>query len=292
VGPGVAAPGGDRGPVALSVAARPRRVQRLQAVRTARSAAIAYAGLAETFLRAQVPTTAYDTVLSQVRPDGTVSKPTALQAFALSYGSLPGVHVPSGPRGAVESGDLAGGWVLARLPRLSPRLRNAIFRGLDLAPPRATAHSGETARTAGLPDFGDANFHPSGALTAAADHWATVEGDASHLNHTLALMIVAGTENITSAGDAYARRNRMRPTGHQPERRSVRGTKRGSGPDALYNGIHQFTLSGIRGRVQHIPPFGRRRRSQPLLHTLRRRTGVRKRRSYQRRSCPGGQRCL
>lgn len=174
-----------------------------RAVRTARSAAIAYAGLAETFLRAQVPTTAYDTVLSQVRPDGTVSKPTALQAFALSYGSLPGVHVPSGPRGAVESGDLAGGWVLARLPRLSPRLRNAIFRGLDLAPPRATAHSGETARTAGLPDFGDANFHPSGALTAAADHSATVEGDASHLNHTLALMIVAGTENITSAGDAY-----------------------------------------------------------------------------------------
>jgi len=52
-------------------------------------------------------TTAWGKVLAEVRPDGTVSKQTALQAFAVAFGALPGVHPPPGARAAIPSGTLA-----------------------------------------------------------------------------------------------------------------------------------------------------------------------------------------
>jgi hypothetical protein len=61
-------------------------------------AATELAPLADSRLKTPRPATAYQRVLAQVRPDGSVSKQTALQAFALSYGALPGVHPPSGAR--------------------------------------------------------------------------------------------------------------------------------------------------------------------------------------------------
>src|SRR5215469_11045329 len=42
------------------------------------------------------PGSAWDGVLSQVQPDGTVSLATALAAFVLSVGPLPGVATPPG----------------------------------------------------------------------------------------------------------------------------------------------------------------------------------------------------
>ena len=138
--------------------------------------------IADARLRAVLPRTAYDKVLAEVRPDGTVSEKTALQAFALSYGSLPGVHPPAGAPAYVPSGTLAAGWVLADLPRLSPRLRAAVLSRLGLAGARG-AHGAS---------FGDPEFHPSTALTAEASLWAARESAQLPGQPKLGLTIVAG----------------------------------------------------------------------------------------------------
>ncbi len=52
-------------------------------------------------------------VLDQIRPDGTVSKHTALEAFAVAYGPLPGVRIPPGRRTTIPSGSLAAQWILS-----------------------------------------------------------------------------------------------------------------------------------------------------------------------------------
>jgi hypothetical protein len=151
--------------------------------------ATAFAPLADFALRTVLPSSAYGKVLAQIRPDGSVSEQTALQAFALSYGSLPGVHPPSGARSTIFSGTLAGAWVLRYLSRLSPRLRAVVLQRLGF--------SGiGTARAA---SYGDPNFVPSASLTAAAKAWRDKEAD--HIGPLL-LTIVAGISPL-SANDAY-----------------------------------------------------------------------------------------
>ena len=145
------------------------------------------APIADARLRAVLPRTAYDKVLTEVRPDGTVSEQTALQAFALSYGSLPGVHPPAGAPAYVPSGTLAAGWVLADLPRFSSRLRAAVMSRLGLA-------SGQGAHGAA---FGDPGFHPSAALTAEASLWAARESAQLPGQPKLGLTIVAGDSSNT-----------------------------------------------------------------------------------------------
>jgi len=151
---------------------------------SARATAISYAQLAESDLPTPLPRTAWDKVLAQIRPNGTVSEATALEAFALSYGPLPGVRIPSGPRTAIESGDLAADWVLPHLPGLPRRLRQVIDRDLGLTPPGAQGHAAS---------FGDSGFTPNPKLTADANHWADVYAGPLLLGHTLTkLTIVAG----------------------------------------------------------------------------------------------------
>jgi len=40
---------------------------------------------------------AWDTVLDEIGDDGAVSKDTALRMFALAFGDMPGVELPSEP---------------------------------------------------------------------------------------------------------------------------------------------------------------------------------------------------
>lgn len=77
----------------------------------ARAEAVSYAVLADSYLKTPLPRTAWGKVMAQVRSNGSVSEPTALEAFALSYGALLGVRVPSGARTTIVSGDLAYDWV-------------------------------------------------------------------------------------------------------------------------------------------------------------------------------------
>ncbi len=166
------------------------------------AAALRFAALGETLLTTRLPSTAWERVASAIRPNGSVSLQTALQAFALVYGPLPGVHAPSGGRTAVPSGTLVGAWVLRYRARLSPRLRRAVDRDLGFTP---RSHA---ARVASL---GDSNFHPSASITATAGYWEGIYADAGHLAHQLKLTIVAGTtsagelttKDVTAYADAY-----------------------------------------------------------------------------------------
>jgi hypothetical protein len=54
---------------------------------------------------------AWRAVLGQIGKDGSVSKETALQAFSLAFGPLPGVKVPAGEAGYMPSGTMALRWL-------------------------------------------------------------------------------------------------------------------------------------------------------------------------------------
>ncbi len=151
---------------------------------TAASAAVAYAQLELSRLSTKLPTTAWGKLLAQVSPSGSVSETTALEAVALTYGPLPGIHPPSGGRTRVPSGLPAAAWALRYLPKLKPRLRRAVLHDLGLADPGSSAH---------IATFGDAGFHQNASLTKAANQWASVYADGGHLAHALGLTIVAGT---------------------------------------------------------------------------------------------------
>lgn len=56
--------------------------------------ALRYAVLAGGWLSSPLPATPWAKVLDQIRPDGTVSEHTALEAFAVAYGPLPGFGFP------------------------------------------------------------------------------------------------------------------------------------------------------------------------------------------------------
>src|SRR5450756_2110555 len=58
------------------------------------------------------PLTAWQQTLNEVRPNGTVSTSTALSAFALAIGPVPGARPVSGPKQLIPSGTLAVQWVL------------------------------------------------------------------------------------------------------------------------------------------------------------------------------------
>jgi len=149
----------------------------------AQAAAVSYAVLADSYLKTPEPSTAWGKVMAQVRPDGSVSEQTALEAFALSYGGLPGVRVPSGKRTAPVSGDLAFDWVAPYLPKLSARLQRAIDHVMGFAVSGKGAHAA---------NYGDSGFTPNAQLTAEANHWKLVYALPTFLGHYLNLQIVAG----------------------------------------------------------------------------------------------------
>jgi hypothetical protein len=166
--------------------------------KSASALVLEFAGLADTALRTTLPTTAFDQLAAQIRPDGSVSQSVALQAFALAYGALPGVPVPSGSQTSDPEKDatVAGTWILSYLPSLSPQLQAAIDAKLGFTPPGV-------ARDA---DLGDPKFTADAGLTTIAQDWATLEGDGSHLGKALTLKITAGySANVsnTAVADAY-----------------------------------------------------------------------------------------
>jgi len=80
------------------------------------------------------PKTIWQKTLSQFRPDGTVSTRTALTAFAEAIGPVPGVTVPAGPTGTIQSGTLAVRWVFAHWAQLTNAQRVAIKTDLGTPP--------------------------------------------------------------------------------------------------------------------------------------------------------------
>ena len=80
---------------------------------------------------AQPPATAWEKVLGQIRPDGSVSTATALDAFALAIGPVPGTTPPVGPQQVIPSGTLAVLWVLSHWGSLTATQRAAVLTDLD-----------------------------------------------------------------------------------------------------------------------------------------------------------------
>lgn len=80
------------------------------------------------------PRSAWEQIAAQLGPGGAVSADTALQAFALLYGPIPGVTPPSGPSGEVFSGSLAIEWAMQHLDDMTDEQRRAVLDRLGLVP--------------------------------------------------------------------------------------------------------------------------------------------------------------
>ncbi len=126
------------------------------------AAALGYAAFAQATLRQPGPRTAWDRVLSQVRPDGTLSKATALKAFVLAYASLPGVPITAGPRKPVYDPTAVAQWVLTYRAQLTTAQRRIVDRELGV-------RSGK-ARAAAV-NFGDPGFVKDAGYQAIVDEW-------------------------------------------------------------------------------------------------------------------------
>ncbi len=70
--------------------------------------------------------TAWERTVEQVRPDGTVTLSTALAAFSLAVGPIPGAAAPAGAAGPIPSGTLAVSWVLGKWSQLSAAQQQAV----------------------------------------------------------------------------------------------------------------------------------------------------------------------
>ena len=78
--------------------------------------------------------TAWQSVLRQIKPDGSVTTETALSAFAMAIGPVPGGVVAAGPSQQIVSGSIAVRWVLRHWSDLSAAQHGAILTGLGIDP--------------------------------------------------------------------------------------------------------------------------------------------------------------
>ena len=74
----------------------------------------------------EAPKSAWQQTLDRIKPDGTVDVETALAAFALAIGPVPGATVPKGPPSTIGSGTVAVDWVLEHWSELSAEQQAAV----------------------------------------------------------------------------------------------------------------------------------------------------------------------
>jgi hypothetical protein len=121
------------------------------------------AGCTSTKKAAPSPSTAarsaWAQTLAEVAEDGTVSLATALKAFVLAIGPVPGVAAPDGPSAEIASGSIAVKWVLAHWAELTAAQQTAVRADLigtdTTTAPSSPAHgagdpSGTRVQLAGL----------------------------------------------------------------------------------------------------------------------------------------------
>jgi hypothetical protein len=74
------------------------------------------------------PGPAWDAVLGRIGPDGSVDAATALQAFSLAFGPLPGVAVPAGDPGTIPDATGPLEWLVGDWADIGPDQRTAAIR--------------------------------------------------------------------------------------------------------------------------------------------------------------------
>jgi hypothetical protein len=121
---------------------------------------------------------AWHRVLAEIGPDGEVSTATALRAFALAFGPLPGVVVPAGEVGTIRSGSGAVRWLANHWDDISDDQRATAIRLVpELAPPTLAPSSGSSfaSLTAAAPRH-PPSYYVRIAKAMAADITAALGG--------------------------------------------------------------------------------------------------------------------
>jgi hypothetical protein len=149
-----------------------------------RAEAIADARFADVALTRRPPRDAWQRVLDGVDHDGSVSRETALAAFSLVYGSLPGVRTPRGRHAPIRSGTLAALWALEHRSQMTAAQRTAVDHRLAI--PERRGRSGHVRGSGGDFDFELDPFYQS-----MAEKWAGVY--AGLLGRPLGLRMAVGT---------------------------------------------------------------------------------------------------
>jgi hypothetical protein len=145
--------------------------------------------------------TQWDAVLSGIRPDGTFSMETALQAFSVAIAPLPGVPLPAGAPVHLVSGTMAIDMVMTYWKDLSPQQQQAINKILPLTPPAsASANSNHTA--IGLSQrAGSPTPTTTQSLQARAEQaWTQI---ATHLQRNKLLIQVFLLDRLNDTADTY-----------------------------------------------------------------------------------------
>jgi len=110
--------------------------------------------------------TAWERVLSQIGPDGDVGLETALQAFSLAIGPLPGVAKPAGRVEEIPSGSGAVRWLMGHYDELTPEQQAAVDRYVTPAPDAIVVEPRTTA-TVGMAELQPAGDAPKIVLASA-----------------------------------------------------------------------------------------------------------------------------
>jgi hypothetical protein len=94
---------------------------------------------------------AWTAILDQIGPNGEVSLATALQAYTLGFGPLPGVPAPARDSGVIPSGTLAVDMILSHFDELTAAQQQAVLQRLGYAgPASAQVSPAATARVVAL----------------------------------------------------------------------------------------------------------------------------------------------
>jgi hypothetical protein len=94
---------------------------------------------------------AWSAILDQIGPNGEVSLQTALQAYTLGFGPLPGVPAPARASGVIPSGTLAVDMILSHFNELTPAQQQAVLQRLGYtAPASAQVSPAAAARVVGV----------------------------------------------------------------------------------------------------------------------------------------------
>jgi hypothetical protein len=113
-------------------------------------------------------------VLGQVKADGSVSMDTALQAFSLAFGPLPGVIMPAGDPGFIQSGTMAMRWLVSYWAKLTPAQRAAAIALVpDLAGLTASALPGGATIAEAVARPGNAPVPAAGGAPKRSDAFYT-----------------------------------------------------------------------------------------------------------------------
>ena len=126
------------------------------------AAAKAYATVLAARMDSALSRTAWDRAMDGIREDGSVRPGTAIKAFAIAYGSIPGAKRPARRAGAPADGTLAAQLVARSWDDLTSAQRSAIERKLG------TPHTGAAKAVA----HASQDDTPDPALQAAADQYA------------------------------------------------------------------------------------------------------------------------